>query len=501
MTVSSTAPKVSYKTSGSVTTFGVPFEFIAPTDLNVRLYADFANDPDTYTVLRYGNDYSVSGGNGYNGSITLLAVPTPAQDLVIQSAIVYGQTVAYVDHGPFPAKATERALDRLAIQIKQLAGVIFGPAGSNIGTVLSVYGRSGHVTAIEADYDQFYSLVAHTHTWAQILGKPAVFPPDVHTHDWAQITGKPTSFPPSGHSHAWGEITSKPLVFPPDVHTHVQADITDLDVYSKSETDAIFSTVTRPKLGQLPDVSIPAPLAGEVLTYDDVTKMWIAAFPPGAGPGGAVDSFNGRSGVVMPLANDYTWTQIAGKPSTFAPSAHTHPQSEVVNLVTDLAGKAATVHTHTWSQITDPPATFAPSAHTHPASQISDASVVGRTLLTAADAVAQRAALDVDELGMVSGFAAKTANFDFALTDRGKVVEANAAGDIIGTVRLNATVAFPINTRIDLAQYGAGHLTIAAEVGVTIHSKGGLLKLTGVYSGATLIKRSTNEWYLIGDLA
>lgn len=30
-------------------------------------------------------------------------------------------------------------------------------------------------------------------------------------------------------------------------------------------------------------------------------------------------------------------TQITNKPATYAPSAHTHPQSEITNLVTDLA--------------------------------------------------------------------------------------------------------------------------------------------------------------------
>jgi hypothetical protein len=59
------------------------------------------------------------------------------------------------------------------------------------------------------------------------------------------------------------------------------------------------------------------------------------------------------------------WTAIANRPSTFTPSAHTHPQSEVTNLVSDLAskadaaattsalaGKAASVHTHAQSDVT-----------------------------------------------------------------------------------------------------------------------------------------------------
>ena len=47
------------------------------------------------------------------------------------------------------------------------------------------------------------------------------------------------------------------------------------------------------------------------------------------------------------------WNDITGKPSTFPPSTHTHPQSDVTGLVADLSGKAATVHTHAISDVTD----------------------------------------------------------------------------------------------------------------------------------------------------
>jgi hypothetical protein len=45
------------------------------------------------------------------------------------------------------------------------------------------------------------------------------------------------------------------------------------------------------------------------------------------------------------------WSIISSKPSTFAPSAHTHGNADI----TDLA----------WSKLTSVPSTFAPSAHTH----------------------------------------------------------------------------------------------------------------------------------------
>ncbi len=98
------------------------------------------------------------------------------------------------------------------------------------------------------------------------------------------------------------------------------------------------------------------------------------------------------------------WTDVTGKPLTFAPSAHTHATTDITGLqtyvdgrvqlivdaapaaldtlnelaaaigddanfagtvTTALAGKAPTVHTHTKSDITD-------FAHTHTISQITD---------------------------------------------------------------------------------------------------------------------------------
>jgi hypothetical protein len=86
------------------------------------------------------------------------------------------------------------------------------------------------------------------------------------------------------------------------------------------------------------------------------------------------------------------------------------------------------------------------------------------------------------------------------LADAHGLVEMNVASANNLTVPNNSTVPFATGTTIDLVQYGAGQTTIVAASGVTIRSSGGKLKLTGQYSAATLIKRGTNEWYLVGDI-
>ena len=87
------------------------------------------------------------------------------------------------------------------------------------------------------------------------------------------------------------------------------------------------------------------------------------------------------------------------------------------------------------------------------------------------------------------------------LTDAGDVVTLTNGSAITVTVPLNSSVAFPIGTQITFAQMGAGQVTFAGAVGVTIYSADSDLKLRTQYSSATLIKTATNTWLLIGDIA
>ncbi len=94
----------------------------------------------------------------------------------------------------------------------------------------------------------------------------------------------------------------------------------------------------------------------------------------------------------------------------------------------------------------------------------------------------------------------QTASYTLVLSDADKLVEMNVATANNLTIPLNSSVAFPTGTQILLAQYGAGQTTIVATSGVTVRSNGGKLKLNVQYSGATLIKIGTDEWYLFGDI-
>jgi len=85
--------------------------------------------------------------------------------------------------------------------------------------------------------------------------------------------------------------------------------------------------------------------------------------------------------------------------------------------------------------------------------------------------------------------------YTLVLTDAGKIIERNNAGANTITVPPNSSVAYPINTIINITQYGVGQTSVVAGVGVIIH---GNLKSPGQYKGMTLWKRATDEWILWG---
>lgn len=94
-------------------------------------------------------------------------------------------------------------------------------------------------------------------------------------------------------------------------------------------------------------------------------------------------------------AGDVPWGDVADKPAAYPPAPHTHSIGDVTGLQTALDGKAGTgdVFDGDYGSLDNIPSTFPPASHTHPAAQISDASTVGRNVLTATNAANARSAI------------------------------------------------------------------------------------------------------------
>lgn len=104
-----------------------------------------------------------------------------------------------------------------------------------------------------------------------------------------------------GFSRKWSEITDKPGTFPPSAHTHVIGDVTGLQTALDGKA-----------------------LLAHTHAIADVTGLQAA-----------LDSKAATSAIP-------TWGTLAGKPSTFPPSAHTHIIADTTGLQAALDAKAAT---------------------------------------------------------------------------------------------------------------------------------------------------------------
>ena len=90
--------------------------------------------------------------------------------------------------------------------------------------------------------------------------------------------------------------------------------------------------------------------------------------------------------------------------------------------------------------------------------------------------------------------------YTFALTDAGNLVTFNNASLVSATIPPNSSVGFPIGTKIDVIQLGAGRVNFAPGSGVTLHYTPGQLTRTQ-YSGGSLIQVAANTWNLVGDVS
>ena len=183
-------------------------------------------------------------------------------------------------------------------------------------------------------------------------------------------------------------------------------------------------------------------------------------------------------------ADAVPWGGITEKPTTFAPSAHTHGITDVLNLSVELAGKAAT-------------------SHTHAATAISDSTSVGRSVLTAATATDARIAIGAGDGYLNIPTVPQSANYTLALTDAGKLVLHPSADTSARTFTIpsNASMAFPVGTAVTFVnQSGAGSVTIAITTDtLRLAGAGTTGNRTLAANGlATAIKITSTEWMING---
>lgn len=122
MTLSSTTSKVQYSGDGSTVSFAVTFVFWATSELQVV----FTDTDGTQTTWTEGTQYTVSGGAGAKGAVTVSTSPTdytPASSttLTITSNLPNTQPTDLVNGGNLSSAALEKQFDQLVRQVQQLS--------------------------------------------------------------------------------------------------------------------------------------------------------------------------------------------------------------------------------------------------------------------------------------------------------------------------------------------------------------------------------------------
>lgn len=110
MSVESTTNRKAYTGDGVTTAFPTTFLFLDDADLVVLLKVISTGVETTQTLTTH---YTVSGGDGATGTVTMLTAPTALQELIIYNDPAITQPLDLLEGDASPAETKEQAWDRL----------------------------------------------------------------------------------------------------------------------------------------------------------------------------------------------------------------------------------------------------------------------------------------------------------------------------------------------------------------------------------------------------
>jgi|GEM_PF-6119173 len=165
MTLVTTETVVRYDGDNSTTVFDVTFEFHATSDLEVIVVTE-ATGAESLKSL--GGDYSVDGGDGGTGQVTMNVAPTTAERLVIRRLSPDVQPDDLIDGGALAAEPLERRLDIITARLQELETdiaralkVAKGSQAPESGLTLNLTGGMGASLQVSSD-EQGVILAAST---------------------------------------------------------------------------------------------------------------------------------------------------------------------------------------------------------------------------------------------------------------------------------------------------------------------------------------------------
>ena len=124
MTISNELARQTYTGTGSNTTFAIPFQYTAESEVKVYL-RDESVTPATETLQTVVTEYTLTGGTATTlpTNVEMITAPTSDEKLIVIRELPYTQTLDLQDDGKLADDAVETAFDRgvlLSQQIKEL---------------------------------------------------------------------------------------------------------------------------------------------------------------------------------------------------------------------------------------------------------------------------------------------------------------------------------------------------------------------------------------------
>ena len=256
-------------------------------------------------------------------------------------------------------------------------------------------------------------------------------------------------------------------------------------------------------LDDLNDTVITSPATGQVLRYNGTN--WVNAattnittlgtIVTGVWNGTLIDSTYGGTGVnngssTITLGGNFTTS--GAFTTTLTVGANTNVTLPSTGTLATLAGTETFTNKTFTSPVTNSPTLTLSTSYSTTDARISWDST-NKKLQVGNGTIS----LDFASSNIITN--ARTASYPLVLTDKDKLIEMNVASANTVTIPTDASVAFPVGTQITVLQTGTGQTTIVVNGGVTLNATPGL-KLRAQWSSATLIKRATDNWVVLGDL-
>jgi len=147
ISISDNNPRIAYTATAGQTAFTVPFEFFSDSDLNV-----YINE----TLKTITTHYTVSGGSGSTGTVTLTSGATLNDKVVITRDVTLERTTDFPASGPFQVSSLNTELDKIIAMVADLEdlasrGIVLSDSDTTVSVTLpNVTGRAGKVLAFNS---------------------------------------------------------------------------------------------------------------------------------------------------------------------------------------------------------------------------------------------------------------------------------------------------------------------------------------------------------------